>query len=488
MGKIPENIKKLKPTQYGACEVRLIGGHYYVYQYHSKWDPEKKKPKKVTDGCIGRITEQDGFIPNSAFVLKSKKDEIHNVKIKHFGVYELFSQLSKEISKKIREFFPDIFDELIVLSLLQLVTDCSSKTAKAEFEASSLSDRYPGVSTSSGSIRSFVKKLGTREMDMDRFMKSFIHEGSKLLFDGTSIFTRASDSYAQVGYNPLHSLNPQIRLLYIFDMTSHMPVFYRMLPGNIVDRSSMITTIEQSGCKDCVIIADKGFYSKSNVSYLMSNNMKYILPLQSNTKMIPNDFDNNIDDHKYDGIFAFNDRIIWYKKITCGEAGNFTYIFRDTARKDAYDLRYVREMECFYGEETKTFEGFFENKRHGVYAFISNLDKKPEEIFLMYKERWYIEQCFDYLKNTIEIGAPYKRTKEELSGWAFLNHLSLLYFYGLLKAMRSADLQKEWTPREVISICQNIYSLKIGNETIISEIPKKTQELLNKLGVSISNT
>jgi len=58
-----------------------------------------------------------------------------------------------------------------------------------------------------------------------------------MLFDGTSIFTRAADSFAEKGYNPNHSQETQIRLLYIFDRTSYTPAFYRMLPGNIADKA-----------------------------------------------------------------------------------------------------------------------------------------------------------------------------------------------------------------------------------------------------------
>ena len=39
-----------------------------------------------------------------------------------------------------------------------------------------------------------------------------------------------------------------------------------------------------SGAKDSVIVADKGFFSKPNLSYLMDNGMHFILPLQDNMK------------------------------------------------------------------------------------------------------------------------------------------------------------------------------------------------------------
>ena len=62
---IPEAIKALKPTEFGAVEIRCISGHFYVYEISSKWDPSKGKARKVTGKSVGKITLKDGFIPNA---------------------------------------------------------------------------------------------------------------------------------------------------------------------------------------------------------------------------------------------------------------------------------------------------------------------------------------------------------------------------------------------------------------------------------------
>ena len=62
---IPEAIKSNRPTQFGAVEIRFIGGYYYVYKVSSRWDPAKGRSQKTTGKSIGKITEADGFIPNA---------------------------------------------------------------------------------------------------------------------------------------------------------------------------------------------------------------------------------------------------------------------------------------------------------------------------------------------------------------------------------------------------------------------------------------
>jgi len=479
---IPDSIKRFKPTEFGAVEIRHIADKYYVYKIKSKWDPVKGVSKKVTDKCLGKITETDGFIPNEyAAKLKSPKNPI----VRNYGAFEIASQLSQDLEERLNDFFPDIYREIEVIAQLRLIAGSCGKSIKDDFEKSHLCDLHPDLRISDYTVKGLYSKIAERQDVVQAFMKSYIKEGSKLLFDGTTIFSRADDSYSRSGYNPNHSLNPQVRLLYIFDRTSFMPVFYRMVPGNIVDRNALKETVISSGCRNCIIIADKGFYSKVNLSFLMSEKLDFILPLQRNTTLIAKDFESNIDDRKFDGRFVFKDRIIWHKKYPTGNLGNYVYLFRDDQRKSQAELRFQEQLEASYGEEEITETDFFSDMRRGLYAFVSNLDQDPKSIFMSYKERWDIEQCFDYLKNSVSTSAPYQRTNESLFAWSFINHVSLLYYYGIVRALRDKGMNKDYSASDIISIGKNVYKVNADNQYRVSEISKNDSALLTSLGVNL---
>lgn len=125
-----------------------------------------------------------------------------------------------------------------------------------------------------------------------------------------------------------------------------------------------------------------------------------------------------------------------------------------------------------------------------MFAFISNRDEEAKKIYLAYKERWDIEQCFDYLKNSVDIRAASQRSNESLLGWTFINHISLLYFYSLVLAIRKAELNNEWTPNEIIMMAKNIYKIYTAgvlskDKFIVSEMSKKDEELFHTLGVDL---
>lgn len=488
---IPESIRQRRPNQFGAVEIRFIGGYYYVYQVSSRWDAVKNRPQKVTGKSIGKITESDGFIPNAnGFRLMQEMRLTPDTApvVKNYGAYEVLQQLTPEMDKSLKDSFPDIFREIRTISLIRLVDSVTSaKMIQPIFLDSYMSRICGDISVSENSVRRFITNLGNMQERIDAFMKKQVMPGTTLLFDGTSIFWRSSDSLSAKGYNPDHSQNAQGRILYVFEKDSHKPVFYRVLQGSVVDKAAFMDTVAAAGCKDCTIIADKGFYSKRNVSALMEGKMKYILPLQDNTVNVEKEFYENNSDDKWDGVFSFHKRAVWYRKKASGNKGNYIYTFRDDSRRAALVGHYVESAEKDYGEEGSGPKDVIKEIRMGYFSFCSNLDVSAKEIYLSYKQRWDIEQCFDYLKNSISLSASHAQTDDYFRGWAFLNHISLVYFYGLINTLRAKKLDEKYTAEDILKLTKNIYKVDSGDGQgfKVSAIQKKTQTVLDELGVDI---
>ena len=90
---VPEEIRRMRPTGLGkATEVRLIGGHYYVYEISSRWDENRRRPQKTTGRCIGKIVPGEGFIANQYYIdtYHQPGTESH---VRHYGAVETLRQL-----------------------------------------------------------------------------------------------------------------------------------------------------------------------------------------------------------------------------------------------------------------------------------------------------------------------------------------------------------------------------------------------------------
>lgn len=70
---LPEWAQKFKEPK---TEIRIIGGHCYKYQVEYRYNKEKKRTDKITIGLLGKITEQDGFIPSDKHLLKEQANAV----------------------------------------------------------------------------------------------------------------------------------------------------------------------------------------------------------------------------------------------------------------------------------------------------------------------------------------------------------------------------------------------------------------------------
>lgn len=121
-------------------------------------------------------------------------------------------------------------------------------------------------------------------------------------------------SINQKGYNPNLDYDPQVRLMYLFSAQQQKPIYYRLIGGNVNDISSMKLCIEEMKVTDVVYIADKGFYSKSNVEMMKKEQLQFIIPLRRNNKLINFDPLQKADFKKELDFFIYQKRIIWYYK------------------------------------------------------------------------------------------------------------------------------------------------------------------------------
>lgn len=482
---IPNEIKRLKPTGYGSCEIHAIQGgkYYYVYQTYSVYDAQKKGARKKTGKAIGKITLQDGFVPNRYG--QSLIDPPKIVRLTEYGIYELFAQLDNGgILSTLKRHFPSEYQKIYTVAMLRLSHHTTSANAKNFFERSIFQILYPRLTLGQRSYRKFMKDLGLQQNRMVSFMQEFVPEEATILFDGTNIFTSASDSYARKGYNHGKKKTPQVNLLYLFSKESQTPCYYRLLPGNITDKSSFELAVKESGVQNVTVIGDKGFYSKKNSSYLDSVGLKYILPLQSNTKMIDEAFAAASGTEKFDAFFLYHDRPIWYIRKAVGNTGHYVFIFQDNDRKLRKETAYLKKVAADYGGYSR--EAFETKNRFGMFSFYSNFEAKAEDIYTAYKGRWEIENCFNYLKNTVHLGVCYQQDKEGIAAWAFLNHISLMLFYKLIHALASNRMSSDFTPEDIINIAKNVYLVKCGHDRpVVSEITKKESEVLHNLGVNL---
>ena len=83
--------------------------------------------------------------------------------------------------------------------------------------------------------------------------------------------------------------------------------------------------------------------------------------------------------------------------------------------------------------------------------------------------------------------ASHAHSDDYFRGWAFLYHISLLYYYGLLNALLINKLNEKYSAEDVLKLTKNIYKVDTGDgeRYKVSAIQKKTQEILDSLHIDL---
>lgn len=91
------------------------------------------------------------------------------------------------------------------------------------------------------------------------------------------------------------------------------------------------------------------------------------------------------------------------------------------------------------------------------------------------------------LLNSAGMDAQFERSRCAIWGGILMNRISLLYYYGLLNALRTAGLTGQFSAEDVLKLTKNIYRVDSGDgkKFRVSAIQKKTKNVLDMLGADL---
>jgi transposase len=472
---LPKWVKKQKTK---GTEVRKFGDKYYLYQITSKWDSEKKRARKVTLGFLGAITP-DGLIKPK---VEKIKESVALMTIREWGAYGFIEALNRDIREHLQACFPNYWKELWIAAQLRFIHQAPIKNWSYHYEHSYLYTTIPEAKMNSRNLGNTLKAIGSERGNITELLKRLSVGHAHIIIDTTHVVSRSGQiDIAKVGYNNAHSFEPQVNLLYIFSTDKKVPVYYRLLPGNLREISAMKLSIEDSGLKDVVLVGDKGFYSEANVNALADSNIKYLLPLRRNHALLNYDCIATGDKEKLQGHFMFNGRAIWFYNI-----GSSITVFIDEQLKVQESSDYLARIQEKYEGYTKQ-EYMKMQHQFGTLSIASNVPNlSAQAIYERYKSRGAIEQAFDAYKNTLQADATYMHGTEQMEAWSLINFLALIFYYRTYNALLEAKLLSSTSVADVLIRARELKKINIANLWKNSEISKKTAMLLLKLAPHIT--
>jgi len=469
----PEWVLKYKKK---GTAIHKIRGRYYLYEATSIWDKKLKRARKVTGKYLGVITQEGlkepGYRKNTPTTCKE------------YGASRLLIRDNQPIIDKLKKYFPTIWKEIFTLSVFRLMYKSPLKHMQIHYQDSWISEELEGVHLSKDVLGQLLESVGANRERIVEFLRDFICGKEKLLVDLTYVFSLSQGMIlSEKGYNSEFDWTPQVNLLFIFSVDKRMPLFYRILPGNVRDVRSLKSTLEESKIEEVVIIGDKGFYSQENIKLLEEAELQYILPLKRNNTLINYKILERGKKNNFEGYFRFQKRYIWYYKCKKGKI----WVFLDEKLKVKEEQDYLNRIETH--PELGYNLSNFHKKQHkfGTLALITNLEGiSAKKLFHYFKSRVEIEQMFDVFKNILKADRSYMRGDYSMEGWMFINYLSLLYYYKIYHYLIEKDLLSKYSPCDVLLYLSKYRKAKISTHWINLEIPKQTRKLIEIFSIPIT--
>lgn len=471
---LPEWVLKYKKK---GMEIRCFNDKYYAYKISSKWDKKKKRSKKITEKFLGKITKE-GLIPPK--IERMKKD----IYVKEYGASSFIQKMNQDVIKALQELFQEDWKGLLIFSIFRFLYQSPIKNIDSFYTDSYLSNIIK-TKMSPRNVSLMLEKIGKKRDKIISFFKKFTYGNEHVLFDVTHMLSHSKTlEINHRGYNSSHKFDPQINLLYMFSTDRKMPIYYRVLPGNIREIKAFKNCINESLIKKAVVIADKGFYSDHNVESLKKENLHYIIPLKRNSKSIDYKILKSRDRKTFDGYFLFEKRAIWYYSYFVNNQRIVTFLDQRLQSQEEQD--YLNRIENKYDGYNE--EAFFKKQFHlGTLSIATNIENlSPKKLYQYFKSRSQIEIMFDALKNTLHADRTYMRSESKLEAWMFINHLALIYYYRLYQLLLKMDLLKKYSPKDVLIHLSQIRKIRINDEWVSSEATHKTSQLLKKLEIHIT--
>lgn len=494
-------------------EIKKIQNKYYLYEVSSYYCKERKRTIKKSGKCLGRITEQG--IANTS----NKADFVipRQVSVKEEGASDLIVSLLATEQVALEKHLPTCWQEVVVCVVFRLLYQSAFKQMYWHYESSYLSEVFPNLRLNGKQISTWLHTLGENRENLAELMRSFQQGEEIILVDSTHITTHSRQNLsAQLGYNSQRQFDPQINLLYLFSQDKQMPVFYRCVQGSIREVRSLKLTLEESGLKKSILVSDKGFYSDANIKLLDSDKWQYVLPIRRSMKMASYEPLQGNGKENFDGFFRFEKRIIWHKTTSIENqkrsilffdeslkvAESEDYLRRVTEEKEGYSLELFHQKQQTFGtitvltntikeEETEKITKNKKNKKKEIKENEQKEDKEnttlsiqnlePEKVFGYLKSRNDIEQLNDSYKNVLQADKTYMQSETGMEAWHFINFLALRVYYKLFALLKEKQLNDKYSPADILLLLQNKKKIKINEEWVDAEVPKKAKVILDKL-------
>lgn len=332
------------------------------------------------------------------------------------------------------------------------------------YEHSYASILYPHASLSSQRISEQLTKIGSEE-SYRAFFASYIHymieageNIENILIDSTGLPNSIHFPLTGIS-NHNGTISNEVRLIYVTQEETGIPVFLRYVQGTIPDVSTVAATVRQldeAGINISQALLDAGYYSEKNIAELYKAGVHFVCRMKENLKLykeLASECRTSLETQE--NMVKFGKRIVFISKKQvelAPECIGYAYVCLDISRRSMETERLLDRMDPKAQLSSELYESL---ESEGIFVLVSSRNLSAAEILPVYYTRQQIEQTFDVCKNYAGLLPLRIESESNLRG-----HLLLTFIAASIIRRIQNKLLKSETKRtkrlNTVSLLQNL--------------------------------
>jgi transposase len=523
-------------TKQPRVRFQIIHGVKYWYEDYPYYDQSKKQMRHKRK-YIGRDDTNGQFIPsrnynkNKLSENKELNDSLPSRKL--YGATYLLDCLANQIGliDDLKSIFPNNY--LQILSIVYYII-IENGTALYRFQKFDKTHYHPfGKDIPSQRISELLSNI-TESQKFNFFNKIIKRRLSDeyLAYDTTSI-SSYSELIEQVryGFNKDSDNLGQINLALVIGEKSYIPVYFRVLPGNINDSltiDKLLEDIQQFGIDKLSFVMDRGFYSLENITSLMDKGHNFIVGVKNSLSIVSkllSDASQNINDCGFYlagySIYYYTKKIYLpakkrFKNFNISDSSKrtaFVHIFYDPDKAVKEQIKFQEQIEANLAkfkkgeaslDEIKQLHKYYiitnlegdtctitKNKASineklqsfGYFSLLSNFNDDAKDVLSIYRNKDLVEKAFHNIKNRFDYRKTTFHSYDTVYNAIFVQFIALILVFCIHKVMKGNDLYKNYSIDSLIDQLDVIerYENKL-NKVTYSEITSKQSALYKIFG------
>ncbi len=379
-------------------------------------------------------------------------------------------------------------DALYALLHFYMLSDRADMHAEYWYKNSYASFLYPKANLASQRISDLYKAIGSADNHRRfleghiRYITSSTDDAYYVLVDSTGCPNACDIPITKVSKHE-NEVNIEFRVVVVVQQSTGLPIYYEVIPGNVVDISTLkriINKLKLYKCKIRFVLGDAGYCCPAVMERLILSGIEFMTRMNPTYDLYKETVAvhfQEISDPGIDNTVRYRGRTVKIVKVKCvigtdketnEKKKGFLYLCRDI---QSYHSKADHLMSAKKAKSMTTDEIMKAIDRFGVFAIVSTRDLDPDDVLPEYYTRQGIEQFFDYAKSYGKMLPVRNQNLDTVNGHMLMSFVATFLNILLKNKLNLLDTR-------YVAIPAVLRGEVSGEDTIECEAPDGTSQLV----------